>query len=75
MINFDTLLDAAGGASTFCAKLNLSNENLRIMKFRGFVPRKYWPDIMANIPEVPISDLLELESQAATLKQEAANAN
>lgn len=67
MINFDTLLTKVGGADALCERLNLSSENLRLMKHRGYFPRKHWLEIIEAFPQVNHSDLkfLEATSKAA----------
>ena len=56
------MIETKGGPTVFAAAIGAKADAVRMMKYRGRIPRSVWPEIQKAFPDVSLDDLLATES-------------
>lgn len=65
MATVDDIITELGGPAEIATKLGLGQGVIRQWKFRGVIPRRAWPDLIAAYPHVTMEALLGAEAAVA----------
>lgn len=58
------IIDENGGPAVFAEKVGRTPGAVRVWKHRNAFPRDAWPEILGFLPELTLSEMIEMEKAA-----------